>query len=407
MVLVSGALQPHKFDLNLEALRGIAAIIVVWHHLILYPYLLDPLYKPTGVFAFVAPGHLSVLVFFMLSGYVIGLTHTEALKKDTISTYLKKRFVRIYPLYFVCIVFALLVALNRYKLLTVVSNLTLLQNIVSPVIFENNPAWSLNYEVAFYLIFIPLSLFRLNTGVVALVTLLTGIIAYFSGCYLISSYCFGFVFWLVGLILARYSKPSTNTSFSLMVSMLFLLISLEKLNVFTTVISKIVIILTGGNFYFTDAQVRFLDLSYMPFCIIIILIFAGREIIFNKYLIGLLILVIGTSFCHFLRDAGALFTPDLLLPALCYLVCVLIFVFQAKLQNICNIIIVHLSKTGAISYGLYMLHFPILIVFSRIVLFSGTPFTFAIRLLCYILVCITLAYWLEKFFQPWIRKQIG
>lgn len=60
-----------SFNANLEALRGTAALVVVWHHLTYFYALLDPHYWLKGVSAFSPPGHAAVLVFF----YAFGLCH--------------------------------------------------------------------------------------------------------------------------------------------------------------------------------------------------------------------------------------------------------------------------------------------------------------------------------------------
>ncbi|WP_460584663.1 acyltransferase family protein [Hymenobacter arcticus] len=399
--------QPRKFNLNLEALRGVASIVVVWHHLVLYPYLLDPHYKPSGVFSFVAPGHLSVLIFFVLSGYVIGRAHSEPLKINDISGYLKKRFVRIYPIYILCIIFALLIAIHSYNSLTIISNLTLTQNMLAPVIFENNPAWSLNYEVIFYLLFIPISFLRLNIIATSVIVLIIGVTAYFSGFYLVSDYFLGFTFWLVGLILARYCQSPDSTSFPVMVSMLLLLVSLEKLNVLTTIISKAIISIAPYKLSFPDEQIKFLDLSYLPFCIVTVLVFASHRISFKKHILRLIIFSPALTFYHFLRNSGERYTVDLLIPTLFYVAAVLVFLFQNKLQDICALLIKRLSNTGTISYGLYIIHFPIIVIFSYVVLFSGNPLTFGIRLIAYLIICTGAAYLLEKIFQPWIRRLLS
>ncbi|RZK27985.1 MAG: acyltransferase, partial [Hymenobacter sp.] len=87
------------FNYNLEFLRGVAALLVVYHHTIVHKFVLDPAYMPDGLWKFEAPGHLSVLVFFVLSGYVIRLTNGAPIVGEKRESYLKKRFIRIYPIY--------------------------------------------------------------------------------------------------------------------------------------------------------------------------------------------------------------------------------------------------------------------------------------------------------------------
>ena len=61
-----------QIEYNLEALRGVAALLVVCGHAIDNDSLLDPGYIVQGWTRIVFPVHLAVLLFFVLSGYVIG-----------------------------------------------------------------------------------------------------------------------------------------------------------------------------------------------------------------------------------------------------------------------------------------------------------------------------------------------
>ena len=211
--LVNSSPKVKAFNFDIETLRGIAAIAVVWGHATVANGWIDPDYSPTGIWAYVAPGHLCVLVFFLLSGYVIGLAHKSPLNSQTILLYLKKRFVRIYPIYFVSLLLALLVAQQSYSAATIAAQLTVTQGILSPVVREISPAWSLAYEVVFYLLFVPISYFRINAAwVMALAFLLGCINVFFYPIYgwpLFSSFAFGATFWLCGLLIARY-VPDTQ-----------------------------------------------------------------------------------------------------------------------------------------------------------------------------------------------------
>lgn len=73
----------------------------------------------------------------------------------TVSSFLKRRISKICPIYLVCTLLALAVAVRPYPWPTVLENLLLLQVARVPLIHENDPAWSLNYEVLHYLAFIP------------------------------------------------------------------------------------------------------------------------------------------------------------------------------------------------------------------------------------------------------------
>lgn len=128
-----------KFEVDLEGLRGFAAILVVAWHAIAISNCLDPGYTPSGIFNYQIPAHFCVLIFFVLSGYVIGLSTKEGIRLATAGIYLKKRLLRIYPIYFVSMLAALAVAISVYSWQTILGNFALLQIIVSPVIMENGP----------------------------------------------------------------------------------------------------------------------------------------------------------------------------------------------------------------------------------------------------------------------------
>jgi len=87
---------------NLEALRGIAALVVVLHHLSLQP----------GTFLtgnpWLGQGWLFVDLFFVLSGFVIASVHAESSASETAATgFLIRRFFRLWPLHLVTLIAAL------------------------------------------------------------------------------------------------------------------------------------------------------------------------------------------------------------------------------------------------------------------------------------------------------------
>lgn len=80
--------KPRKFE-TLEALRGIAALLVVWHH---YPYFFGA-YKPPNIF-------LAVDLFFGLSGFVLSYAYQAKLDAGLPSrAFLLARFIRLWPFY--------------------------------------------------------------------------------------------------------------------------------------------------------------------------------------------------------------------------------------------------------------------------------------------------------------------
>src|ERR1700761_4426857 len=136
-----------NFNYNIEALRGFAAIMVVLSHLTVHHQNFNASYFTEWMNGLDMAAHLCVLIFFVLSGYVIGISQKNRLNNTTVFTYLKKRVVRLYPLYLLTICFTLLVASNTYSAQAIISNFTFTQNIFAKPLFECSPIWSLNYEV--------------------------------------------------------------------------------------------------------------------------------------------------------------------------------------------------------------------------------------------------------------------
>src|SRR5579871_300431 len=92
----SHGLARRKID-GLEAIRGLAALVVVWGHLFLWRLLPDHPLKLPGQFATEA-----VIAFFVLSGAVITLSRpNDADRSIAVRKYVRARFIRIYPIFLV------------------------------------------------------------------------------------------------------------------------------------------------------------------------------------------------------------------------------------------------------------------------------------------------------------------
>ena len=402
-----------KFNFDLEALRGVAAITVVWGHLIIIRPSLDPLFQPAGLWSYAPPAHLSVLVFFVLSGYVIGLAHAVPLTLATTLNYLKKRFVRIYPIYFICLLLALAVAKQSHSWGTLGSHFTLTQGLFSRVLDTFGPAWSLTYEAVFYLLFIPISIYRLSPVYTAALCIVVGCVnAYLFprfGSPLVSSYAFGFGLWLCGLALARYLRtPKPIASYASMASFLFLFLAIGKLDAPVTIFNQIASIALGRDLSLLPSDqpgvVAFRDFGYLPYCLLIIIAFSGRQVkLFKQVQLVLLALPILTYYYYY-KHWDASTVSIIFLPTLFYGLAILLFMFPHQFEVLAHKLIHALIPTGSISYGLYIVHFPILFAFAHLQSFSGTGFTFAARTVCFLAICAIAAYLLEKKFQPWVRK---
>ena len=148
----------------LDALRGFAALAVFFEHS-LQP-LLPEVRLP--VKTHFEPGWFGVMVFFLVSGYIVPASLE---RKGHLPTFLVSRFLRLYPLFFVAAAgMAVLVALgwtdphiwwrSRAQSL-VLGHLTMLQNLLNMPNWIN-VLWTLSYEMAFYLLLVAMFTLGVN-----------------------------------------------------------------------------------------------------------------------------------------------------------------------------------------------------------------------------------------------------
>ena len=96
---------------SIDALRGIAALMVVLHHALGYPDRETPLQTLADR---LLPGHLGVVLFFVISGFCIHLRWARALESAQAvgvewRAFWKRRVRRLYPPYLVALVLSMVV----------------------------------------------------------------------------------------------------------------------------------------------------------------------------------------------------------------------------------------------------------------------------------------------------------
>ncbi|MET8149500.1 acyltransferase family protein [Actinoplanes sp. NPDC049668] len=228
---------PHR---ALNALRAVAAVLVVMYHL-RQLLLVDPEQAGDGVlttilYAVTGLGPAAVLVFFVLSGYWVGGSVFAAFRRERFrwSTYATARLSRLWIVLVPALALTALLDHLGLSLLsgtsiylgdpayhhtvpagdlagrlgvdTAVGNFAFLQTIVVPTYGTNASLWSLSYEAVFYAI-LPLALYawRGRGGVPARVlnaVLLLGI------CALAGPAVLKYLpVWLMGAAVAWYREP--------------------------------------------------------------------------------------------------------------------------------------------------------------------------------------------------------
>ncbi len=145
---------------KLESVRGLAAIYMLLHH---YVHCNVQLAFFQKFFVF---GQAAVMVFFILSGFVICYSMAGRGANLTVRDYLVRRFRRIYPPFVIVLLIEVVVQWiapyqwEAFDWRNFVGNLLMLQDKQHPFawfspFFSNSPLWSLSYEWWFYMLFIP------------------------------------------------------------------------------------------------------------------------------------------------------------------------------------------------------------------------------------------------------------
>ena len=142
---------------GLQALRGIACLLVLGYHLQMWEASLGLGLPFFGAFRWF--GYAGVDLFFVLSGFIIASTNGSNLgRSDQLSKYLFRRLWRIYPPFWVA--FALTNVLWACIALSLLQSCTPREVLESIALFPQDPiprlmpvAWSLSYELMFYLAF--------------------------------------------------------------------------------------------------------------------------------------------------------------------------------------------------------------------------------------------------------------
>ena len=143
----------------LESLRGIASMMIVILHASLFtPYLKN--------FNFIQNSYLFVDFFFVLSGFVISYKYLYNLKnKNDFIKFIKKRFLRLYPLHFFLLIVYLFFdyfqnylgyqfEINFNNLYSFFANLTLTHALIPDLGRSfNTVSWSISVEFYTYILF--------------------------------------------------------------------------------------------------------------------------------------------------------------------------------------------------------------------------------------------------------------
>ena len=203
--------------MRLEALRGFAAFYVVLFHVLPKEI---PVFgiNPGLIFRF---GPEAVIIFFVLSGFVIKFTYEKS-KDKSFRYYFVRRFIRLYiPLFFIFLLGYLIKCYGEGGLAnpewkSLVGNIFMLQdvisqkpNVISPAYMGNGVLWSLSYEWWFYMLFFLLASKikseKLNKWVNIIV--IAAAVSYFFYPFIVNRLVMYFAIWWIGV---RFAETYLN-----------------------------------------------------------------------------------------------------------------------------------------------------------------------------------------------------
>ncbi|WP_020605126.1 acyltransferase family protein [Spirosoma spitsbergense] len=292
--MIKNKIPQDKRLLLLDSLRGIAAIIVLYHHFFKINNIFFKAKCSSTIYSFLnfisGLNQEAVIFFFVLSGFCIGLSLKNKNLNDSeiINEYAYRRLKRLLPIYMMALVLTLFCGilmnnyyLEEYSLKNIAGNLMFLQTSDSiksswftPYGF-NGPLWSLAFEFFFYWFFLitfflnSQYVFKLNMSVKILILLLLTIL----GVVVNSKFFFphllffnSFIIWLLGYINSQYylynKKYNFIFLFILFFSSFYLLLGYRYVNS-NTLIVVCKGLMMNSIFYYTLLYRRFLSRSFI------------------------------------------------------------------------------------------------------------------------------------------------
>ena len=179
---------------SIEAIRGIAVILVVLlHYYVLRAWLTesDPFIEAVNLFSpvksFIVKGHIGVEIFFMITGFLLILPwlKNDSKTSPSIKDYFVRRILRIVPAYYfhLFLLFFIIFPLfsstqhlfSHYWLTNFSAHLGFIHNFdpnIRNSLMLNGALWTLSLEMQYYLILPLIAMATVRTGIIVPITLI-------------------------------------------------------------------------------------------------------------------------------------------------------------------------------------------------------------------------------------------
>lgn len=414
--------QPKRHIAIIESARGFAALYVLMMHVVILlglpTSLAEGSYSKLIIDLFLLYGHQAVLLFFVLSGFSIHYASVDRplQQKQGILHYYYLRWRRIYPIFFLAVIISLsldvlgsALAINTYpqdihtlswqQLLSTfgfLTDRTYVDGILQPVLNSNGPLWSLSYEVFYYLLY-PVY-WQINkrygiTGCIAFGTILS-----------ITSFTLGklagaqhflnvldlYVIWCLGAVLAEMHRRQISTKLPIAIHALIIYILLQS----TWVLENVTY--TVGAFF---------EISWGLFFFFVMLLYLGNQgieqikpahkaAILVAAGLGYLVIIAGVEKLH-LVSHQTLFYSRISLTLIMFALG--LYISQLNIQSLGNLLLKPVYHFGKSSYGIYVIHYPMLLFLTLALPHYGIPVWWGIL---FVPAILYTAYVIELRYQP-------
>jgi peptidoglycan/LPS O-acetylase OafA/YrhL len=393
-------------NLPLEGLRGVACLLVALGHALWLNHLDPSVTLPLWLRGLEA-SHNGVLIFFALSGYLIGWTNAGAFTPAGQRAYLWRRLVRLAPIYYVA--FFLTAGMTFYlgqpgQNRSLAGAFLGLQNFNDYFGFHlpppgtNGPLWSLNYELLYYLCFLLLWRFRPHLGWIFIPAFVATVLTWFVPQVMplfLGSYACGWLFWAAGWWLAQQPELPEGAPQGPVLSWLLLVFADHHLGGSMRILNAL------GWHCPDGGMVNLGHLGVLPVIVLLLAAVSRRQLPRRRIWVGLAWLLCVVPLAGGIWTGRFSASPLWQLGGIAAGLAVLLLPFRSMRW------LRWFAGLGSISYAFYVVHFPLLFVVQRLPLPMGTIPAYFLRVAAWAVPVLACAWWLEKKYQPWARQRLA
>lgn len=419
---------PKRHISIIESARGFAALYVVSLHIIeltgLHNNLASGSLLKLFIDLFLIYGHQAVLLFFVLSGFSIHYTSIDRdfTQAGNLKHYYVLRWRRIYPVFFLAVLITIgldlagavmglvIHTLHLHELNTVQIIYTFLfatdihdmAGVMQPVLHSNGPLWSLSYEMFYYLIYPLYWMINRKFGLTG--ALILGISLSVTS--FISGKIFGaqhflnvmdlYLIWCLGAVLAEMHRRQIFCKLPLLIHAPIIYVLLQSAWVLENAVYTI-----GAFFYITWGLVFFfIMLLYLSSHKITGMKNEHKIIAILIAVCGYLVIVAGVRKLEFVADLP-LFYSHITLTLILF--CIGLYMPRFNIQAISNTLLKPFHRFGKISYGIYVIHYPMLLFMIHALPHFGLPVWLCVL---FVPAIVYAAYFTELRYQPFALRHL-